>query len=63
MVEIEKIRSTLCQLEDYEELYNEYTIIKNDLKGINIHDLSTELREKYKKLKEYQEEYRLLKQS
>lgn len=34
MVEIEKIRQTLGRVEEYEELHNEYTIVKNDLKGI-----------------------------
>jgi hypothetical protein len=38
-------------LEEYEVLYNEYTIIKNDLKGINVGDLSKELSEKFKLLK------------
>lgn len=40
-------------MDDYEELYNEYTLIKNDLKGVNIKDLSGDLNEKFKKLKEY----------
>lgn len=40
------------KVEEYEELYEEYTIIKNDLKGINVKDLSVELKEKFKKLKE-----------
>lgn len=61
MVEIEKIRQTLGRVEEYEELHNEYTIVKNDLKGIVVQDLSSELREKFRKLKEYQEEYRSLK--
>ena len=61
LVEIEKIKLTMESLEEYEVLYNEYTIIKNDLKGINVGDLSKELSEKFKLLKQYQEEYRSLK--
>lgn len=49
------------KLSEYEILYNDYTIIKNDLKGINVQDLSKELSEKFKLLKQYQEEYRSLK--
>lgn len=61
MTEIEKIIKTQERLDEYEELSNEYVIIKNDLKGINVKDLSNELRQKFSKLKEYQEEYRSLK--
>lgn len=61
LVEIEKIKLTMEKLAEYEILYNDYTIIKNDLKGINVQDLSKELSEKFKLLKQYQEEYRSLK--
>lgn len=51
IIEIEKIRATLDKLDEYEVLYEEYTIIKNDLKGISVKDLSGELKEKFKLLK------------
>ncbi len=61
IIEIERIRSTLGKIDEYELLYEEYTILKNDLKGINVKDLSAELTEKFRQLKQYQEEYRSLK--
>jgi hypothetical protein len=49
--EIEKIRETMEKMDSYEELHNEYTIIKNDLKGISVKDLSSDLKEKFTMLK------------
>lgn len=59
--ELNKMRDTLTKMGQYEELAQEYLVIKNGLKGINVKDLSAELTTKFNRLKVLSEEYGNLK--
>lgn len=59
--ELKKMRDTLTKMDQFEEIAQEYVVIKNGLKGINVKELSTELREKFNRLNILQEEYGNLK--
>lgn len=59
--ELSKMRDTLTKLDQYEELSQEYVVIKTGIKGINVKELSAELSVKFNRLKVLQEEYSNLK--
>lgn len=59
--ELKKMRDTLTKMDQFEEIAQEYVVIKNGLKGINVKELSAELREKFNRLNILQEEYGNLK--
>ena len=46
-LELKKMRDTLTKMDQFEELAQEYVVIKNGLKGINLKELSSELKEKF----------------
>lgn len=55
------MRDTLTKMDQFEELAQEYVVIKNGLKGINVKELSAELKEKFNRLNVLHEEYGNLK--
>lgn len=50
--EIEKIQNSLDVVDELEELHNEYIVLNNGLKGIQIKNLNQELKVKFDRLKE-----------
>lgn len=59
--ELNKMRDTMTKMDQYEILAQEYVVINNGLKGINVKDLSAELSVKFNRLKVLSEEYGNLK--
>lgn len=59
--ELKKMKDTLTKMDQFEELAQEYLVIKNGLKGVNVKDLSAELSIKFNRLKVLSEEYGNLK--
>lgn len=51
LVEIDKIEDSLLNVDRLEELNDQYIILNNGLKGINIKDLNKDLKEKFERMK------------
>jgi hypothetical protein len=57
ITELSKMKDTFEKLDRLEEINNEYMLLQNGLKGLNVKGLSAELASKFAKLKELSEEY------
>ena len=51
LAEIEKIESSLLSLDRLEQLNDQYVVINNGLKGVDIKGLNKDLKEKFERLK------------